>query len=122
MHPMVAAAIEILDATPEVPMSASLPHAEPQFKAPADQRAEYDRLCAVARDKGYKSGWVAYRFKDAYGEFPPKEWQKKDAVIDAVKGAAPKQPAHQASSFRCPSCGWNSNGIAVSEADPELPF
>ena len=34
----------------------------------------YRELRAVAQMRGYKDGWVGYKFKDRYGTFPPREY------------------------------------------------
>ncbi|MBN2582929.1 MAG: DEAD/DEAH box helicase [Planctomycetes bacterium] len=34
------------------------------------KRAVYEQLLGVARGKGYKDGWAAYRFKDTFGVWP----------------------------------------------------
>lgn len=42
----------------------------------ANRRARYDELCKEQRKRGYKPGWVAFRFKDEFGEFPPKSFPR----------------------------------------------
>ncbi len=39
-----------------------------------EQKEHYDRLIEQAESKGYKSGWVGYRFKDLFGKWPPRKW------------------------------------------------
>jgi superfamily II DNA or RNA helicase len=39
-----------------------------------DHKNFYRELRAVARMRGYKDGWVGYKFKDRYGTFPPREY------------------------------------------------
>jgi superfamily II DNA or RNA helicase len=38
------------------------------------KRAEWDRLCAVAVDRGFKQGWVYYRYKEQFGVAPPRSF------------------------------------------------
>ena len=47
----------------------------PQGIAENVQRAEYQRLLAVVRDKGYRLGWASHRFKASFGRWPPRAWQ-----------------------------------------------
>lgn len=35
-----------------------------------EKQATFDRLAKVARDRGYKEGWLAHRFKATYGHWP----------------------------------------------------
>ena len=39
-----------------------------------DHKNFYRELRAVAQMRGYKDGWVGYKFKDRYGTFPPREY------------------------------------------------
>ena len=50
---------------------------EAKLKAIASdpRRAEFHRLAQVAKRKGFKPGWAAYKFKDRYGEWPPALWR-----------------------------------------------
>ena len=38
------------------------------------RRKEYHRLIAIAAKRGMKYGWIAYRFKEAFGEWPNPLW------------------------------------------------
>lgn len=35
----------------------------------------FSQLLSVARDRDYKHGWAAYKFKSLHGEFPPRDWE-----------------------------------------------
>lgn len=35
-----------------------------------EKQATYDRLAKVARERGYKAGWLAHRFRATYGHWP----------------------------------------------------
>ena len=37
-------------------------------------RLFYAELMTYARQKGYKLGWAAHKYKERYGVFPPKDW------------------------------------------------
>ena len=39
-----------------------------------EKRAEWDRLCASALERGYKSGWAFHRYKERFGNAPPKSF------------------------------------------------
>lgn len=42
-----------------------------------DERGFYAELLQVSRDRSYKLGWAAAKFKDRMGKWPPREWQHK---------------------------------------------
>ena len=42
------------------------------------RRAFYDELVTKAAELGYKLGWAGFRYREEYGEFPPREWQPAD--------------------------------------------
>jgi DNA repair protein RadD len=35
-----------------------------------DKQATYERLARTARERGYKPGWLAHRFRATYGHWP----------------------------------------------------
>lgn len=51
------------------------------------RRAEWDRLCAVARERGYMPGWVFQQFRARFGGIPASHWPRPSAVAD-VRGLA----------------------------------
>src|SRR6202041_2005123 len=38
----------------------------------ADRDRWHAELIFIARDKGYKDGWAGWKFKEKFGEFPPR--------------------------------------------------
>lgn len=59
--------------------------------ATIDEKAvEWNRLKDVAELRGFKPGWVAYRYKDLFGEWPPKKGYSETAEAPEV---ADKQAA-----------------------------
>jgi hypothetical protein len=49
------------------------------------KRIELERLRAVAFQRGYKPGWVYYRYKEKFGEAPPRDpWRRSQATIDTA--------------------------------------
>lgn len=51
-----------------------------------ERRAEWNRLCDVAAQRGYKPGWAAWKYKDTYGTWPPKTWGR--AAVTVAKAPA----------------------------------
>jgi DNA repair protein RadD len=48
---------------------------EEMTHAATDERRRYwDKLCATARDRGYKPGWAAHQFKARFRTWPPKSF------------------------------------------------
>ncbi len=43
------------------------------------RREEYRRLEKVRADKQFKPSWVAYAYRDIFGEFPPTKWKTESA-------------------------------------------
>ena len=43
---------------------------DPAAATLAEKRAVFKQLTEVAARKGYKPGWAAYRFRDAFGHWP----------------------------------------------------
>lgn len=41
----------------------------------ARRKREYDRLRSVQQAKGFKPGWVSYRYRSLFGKWPPAEWR-----------------------------------------------
>lgn len=39
-----------------------------------ERRKTLDRWKWIARSKGYKKGWITYKYKATYGDWPPREW------------------------------------------------
>ena len=50
------------------------------------RRECYDSLVNEAKEKGFKLGWAGFRYKDAYGEFPPKDWKPEGWTEPERKG------------------------------------
>lgn len=40
-----------------------------------EKRLEWERLCALAQDRGYKAGWVFHRYREKFGVNPPTSWK-----------------------------------------------
>jgi superfamily II DNA or RNA helicase len=51
-------------------------------------RQEYQHLCRLARQRGYKPGWAKMRFHGRYKQWPRREWEAAPPV-----GAAPSAAA-----------------------------
>jgi hypothetical protein len=45
----------------------------------------YGEVLYYAREKGYKEGWAAYKFKEKVGVFPPKAWGTVDVVPPSIE-------------------------------------
>src|SRR5690606_2590352 len=52
----------------------------------AAMKAELERLCAIARERGYRLGWAYHRFRARFGHAPPVEMM---ALVRAEEIAAP---------------------------------
>lgn len=46
-----------------------------QFASLVDKQRYYAQLLYIQRERGYKVGWVAHRFKVRFKEWPPYNWQ-----------------------------------------------
>ncbi len=42
--------------------------------SPEARKSYYQKVAKTAREKGYKAGWAAYRFKSVFGSWPDKSW------------------------------------------------
>lgn len=40
-----------------------------------DRRKQFEEYLRIAKERNYKKGWPAMRFKIVYGHFPPREWR-----------------------------------------------
>jgi DNA repair protein RadD len=45
----------------------------------AEKRAFWQEQTLIAQAKGYKNGWVGFRFKEKYGFWPPRRWALQEA-------------------------------------------
>ena len=50
----------------------------PDEATEAEMASEWNRLRTVQEARGFKPGWVAYNFKDLFGDWPPKEGYPDD--------------------------------------------
>lgn len=50
-----------------------------KLEGDAKKKADYEAWMEEAQERGFKSGWAAYRYKDEYGDWPPREWGKTQA-------------------------------------------
>lgn len=48
------------------------------------RRAEWDRLCETARERGYKPGWAYHQFRERFGAAPPAHWPKPPGPSSAT--------------------------------------
>ena len=48
--------------------------------SPDARKSYYQKVAATAREKGYKIGWAAFRFKAVFGSWPDKAWADSSAV------------------------------------------
>lgn len=63
------------DAFGEFPVVADGQIVDPATAGWEAKRAEYRRLVAVARRKGWKEGWAAVMFQKRFGTWPPRQWK-----------------------------------------------
>ncbi len=65
--------------------------AQAQVYSETERRGFYQELRAIAQMRGYRDGWVAYKFKDKFGVFPPWDYKRlaplapTDATLRWVK-------------------------------------
>jgi superfamily II DNA or RNA helicase len=50
-----------------------------------DQLAFFAQLRGVAREKNYKPGWAAYKFKERFGEWPPRRFESVIAAQPSIE-------------------------------------
>lgn len=90
----------------------------PEDATEDERHEEFERLMGVVRNKGFKPGWAAYKFKELFGDWPPREW--KDEAPSG--GKAPAGLTH------CPHCGKSlaeasgSPPSVASEGDEPPPL
>ena len=53
--------------------------AKKQQKA-IDSARFYGEVLYYAREKGYKEGWAAFKYKEKIGVFPPREWNSSQGI------------------------------------------
>lgn len=41
---------------------------------------EYQRLLQIQRARGFKPGWVSHRYRELFGDWPPRDWGREVAV------------------------------------------
>lgn len=49
-------------------------------KKEEDSAKFYSEILYYGRQKGYKDGWSAYKFKEKFGAFPPKAWSSAEGI------------------------------------------
>ena len=46
----------------------------------SEQLAFYRQLMWIARQRQYRDGWAAHKFRERCGRFPPQEWNRAEPV------------------------------------------
>lgn len=56
-------------------------------KSRRDQRQTYAELRMYAHSRGFKPGWAAHKFREAFGRFPPWAWNNDQAAVPSESTA-----------------------------------
>lgn len=96
---------------PELPEESAEQLVEMETTRAGRERAEWDRLRAIAATKGYKPAWAYYRFREVFGRSPPR----------FSKAAGDRRALFESLRRREPSLAWAAARYhaEVGEAVPE---
>jgi superfamily II DNA or RNA helicase len=71
---------------------------------PEEQDRVLRRLASTAARRGFKAGWVAHKYRDRFGSWPP--YGAAQRALDAAAASLPREPApHEAIDGFCSACG-----------------
>ena len=81
---------------------------QPEMFNEDKRRSDYNAWADEAREKGWKSGYPAAKFKEQYGEWPPREWANQVTAKPTPPGHPKTLREEEVLSYhaeRCPTCG-----------------
>jgi DNA repair protein RadD len=47
---------------------------KPEFYSPIERQGFYQQLAHISAQRGYKPGWAAYKYKEKFGDWPPRQF------------------------------------------------
>lgn len=50
-----------------------------------ERRAKYNELLGLAQRRGNSNGWAAHRYREEYGQWPPRAWEPIDKSPEAMR-------------------------------------